>query len=189
MNFSFQEEENINISENYFNFIKQLSEDYLKYITNYKVATEEYLKKLASIQEKYGSRLLETNDHLKKINSNHIISLTSIIPKVVEQQIINIEFFVEEIDNKLINFDKYIKEKNIKYIEFQSPFKEIKNELVKKYKEIDKLKTNYMTNIEFAEETIHKFYVKQNSKKIKSSPKLNLIPLESSIEINGSFEE
>ena len=189
MNFSFQEEENINISENYFNFIKQLSEDYLKYITNYKVATGEYLKKLASIQEKYGSRLLEANDHLKKINSNHIISLTSIIPKVVEQQITNIEFFVEGIDNKLINFDKYIKEKSIKYFEFQTPFKEIKNELIKKYKEIDKLKTNYMTNIEFAEESIHKFYVKKNSKKIKSSPKLNLIPLESNIEINGSFEE
>lgn len=38
MNSIFPEEENINITENYYIFLKQLSEDYLKYISNYKVA-------------------------------------------------------------------------------------------------------------------------------------------------------
>ena len=162
---SFQEEKNINICEKYYNFIKQLSEDYLKYITNYKIASTDYLKKLSLNHEKFSSKLMEVSDELKSINSTHIISLTSIIPKVVEQQITNINYFLEGIDEKIINFDKFIKEKNIEFIECLTPFKDIKNELYKKYRDIDKLKSNYMSNIEIAEDFIHKYYIRQNNKK------------------------
>ena len=55
--------------------------------------------------------------------------------------------------------------KNTEFIECVSSFKDIKNELHKKYKEIDKLKANYMANIELAEDAIHKYYMKQNTKK------------------------
>ena len=58
MNLYNQEEENINITEKYYNFLKQLSEDYLKYLMNYKTATGEYLRKLALNQEKYRPKLL-----------------------------------------------------------------------------------------------------------------------------------
>ena len=152
MNLTFQEEENLNITENYFNFIKQVSEDYLKYISNYKIITGDYLKKLVLNHEKYSPRLLEAKDQLKNINSSHIISLTSIIPKVVDQQIRNNEIFIKGIEEKLENFEKLIKDKNLEFIECQIPFKEIKNELVKKYTQIDKLKLNYMTNIEIVED-------------------------------------
>ena len=52
MNTSFPEEENINITDNYYTPIKQLSEDFLKYITNYKTATSDYIKKNISISGK-----------------------------------------------------------------------------------------------------------------------------------------
>ena len=170
---SFQEEKNINICENYYNFIKQLSEDYLKYITNYKIASIDYLKKISLNHEKYSSKLTDVDEELVNINSTHIISVTSIIPKVVEQQISGLNDFLKQIDEKIINFDKLIKVKNTEFIECVSSFKEIKNELHKKYKEIDKLKANYMTNIELAEDAIHKYYMKQNTKK-KTNSKLML---------------
>ena len=91
---SFQEEKNINICENYYNFIKQLSEDYLKYITNYKIASIDYLKKISLNHEKYSSKLTEVDEELININSTHIISVTSIIPKVVEQQITGLNDFL-----------------------------------------------------------------------------------------------
>ena len=186
---SFQEEKNINICENYYNFIKQLSEDYLKYITNYKIASTDYLKKISLNHEKFSSKLTEVEEELKNINSTHIISLTSIIPKVVGQQISSINDFLNEIDEKIINFDKIIKERSIEFIECLTPFKDIKNELSKKYKEIDKLKANYMTNIELVEDTIHKYIIKQNSKK-KANSKMNLILLDKNIEFNFiSLEE
>ena len=173
-----EEEENLNITDKYFTFVKQLCEDYVKYIINYKIATGEYLKKIKINQEKYRPKLSETVEQIKNINLNHIISLTSIIPKVVEQQIINIEYFFEGIDEKLDNFEKLIKEQNLAYIDTQSAFKEIKNELIKKYKEIEKLKLSFMTNITFVEENIHKFYKK------KSKSQLNLSQMDSNHELD-----
>ena len=178
MYMSNEEEENLNITDKYFTFVKQLCEDYVKYIINYKIATGEYLKKIKINQEKYRPKLSETVDQKKNINLNHIISLTSIIPKVVEQQIINIEYFFEGIDEKLDNFEKLIKEQNLAYIDTQSAFKEIKNELIKKYKEIEKLKLSFMTNITFVEENIHKFYKK------KSKSQLNLSQMDSNHELD-----
>ena len=178
MNMSNEEEENLNITDKYFTFVKQLCEDYVKYIINYKIATGEYLKKIKINQEKYRPKLSETVEQIKNINLNHIISLTSIIPKVVEQQIINIEYFFEGIDEKLDNFEKLIKEQNLAYIDTQSAFKEIKNELIKKYKEIEKLKISFMTNITFVEENIHKFYKK------KSKSQLNLSQMDSNHELD-----
>ena len=180
MNSIFPEEENINITDNYYIFLKQLSEDYLKYITNYKLATSDYLKKIISNQEKFSPRILEANNQIKNINISHLISLTSIVPKVIEQQIINIEFFVEGIESKFNNFEKHLKDKGIEFMECQNTFKDIKNELSKKYRDIDKLKSNYMTNINAAEEIIHKFYMKQNNKK-KATSKLNLAQIDTEL--------
>ena len=190
MNTVFPGEENINISDNYFIFLKQISEEYLKYISNYKLATGEYLKKLSLNHEKFSPKLMETNSQLKDIGSNHIISLTSIVPKVVEQQMINIEYFVEGFDEKLEKFEKLMKEKIIEYTDYQNFFKETKNELSKKYKEIEKIKGSFMSNINISEEAIHKFYMKQNNKKKKSNSNLNLTQIDNGYELNNiSFEE
>ena len=190
MNSIYPGEENIIITDNYYIFLKQISEEYLKYITNYKIATGEYLKKISINQQKYSPKLLENNTQLKNINSNHIISLTSIVPKVVEQQMINIEYFVEGFDEKLEKFEKFIKEKIIEYTDYQNSFKEIKNELTKKYKEIEKIKGNFMTNINIAEENIHKFYIKQNDNKKKTNSKLNISQIDTNNhELYVSFED
>ena len=190
MNSIYPGEENIIITDNYYIFLKQISEEYLKYITNYKIATGEYLKKISINQQKYSPKLLENNTQLKDINSNHIISLTSIVPKVVEQQMINIEYFVEGFDEKLEKFEKFIKEKIIEYTDYQNSFKEIKNELTKKYKEIEKIKGNFMTNINIAEENIHKFYIKQNDNKKKTNSKLNISQIDTNNhELYVSFED
>ena len=165
-----------------------MCEDYLKYITNYKAATNDYLKKIIFNQEKFSPRILEANNQIKNINISHLISLTSIIPKVIEQQIINIEFFVEGIEPKFENFEKQLKDKGNEFVECQNTFKDIKNELSKKYREIDKLKSNYMTNINAAEEIIHKFYMKQNNKK-KTTSKINLAQIDTSELSFHSIEE
>ena len=188
MNSLFPEEENINISDNYYILVKQLSEDYIKYISNYKTATGDYLKKISYNQEKLSPKLFDAKDQLKNVNTNHITSLTSIVPKVIEQQIINIEFFVEGLDKKLDKFEKLLKEKITQFLDCQNSYKEVKNELNKKYREIEKIKINYMTNITLVEENIHKYYMKKNNKK-KTNSKSNL-SLEAVHEINFiSFEE
>jgi hypothetical protein len=188
MNSVYPEEENIILLDNYYTNVKQISEDYLKYITNYKIATGEYLKKLLLNQEKFRPRLIEPVDQPKHINIGHLISIASIVPKVIDQQIINIEYFVEGIESKFDKFEKLLKEKSTEFIDIENSYKDIKNELNKKYREIDKLKANYMANINMAEETIHKFYMKQNSKK-KSNTKLNFSQMDLNDSTSGNFEE
>ena len=182
-----QEEENINISDNYYYLIKQLSEDYLKYITSYKTASIDYLKKLAINQEKYSPKLKEVKIQAKNIDCQHILSLTSTIPKIISQQIGSIELFVNGIEEKLENFEEFIKTKSEEYIDTTAPFKDVKNELFKKYREIEKLRVNYMTNISLVEDSIHKFYMRQNNKN-KTNSKLSLVELENNQD-SFSFEE
>ena len=166
------QEDNLIITDNYYNFIKQISEDYLKYIINYKIATSEYLKKITTNHEKYNPKLSELKDktNLKK---EHLTKLVSIIPKVIEQQMINIENFVQSIDEKISKFELILKEKNTQYLEWQNSFKESKNDIIKRYGDTDKLKKNFMTNITSVEEIIHKLYSKKDKKK-KNNFKLNI---------------
>ena len=166
MNTFYPEEENLNITDNYYNFLKQLSEDYIKYITNYKVATSEYLKKITTNHEKYNPRLLEMKDQ-DKMKREHITKLVSTIPKVINQQIINIGYFIQGVDENISKLEQILKEKNVEFIECQNNFKDSKNDLNKKCKDIEKIKVNFMSNISLVEETIHKFYTKKNKKKSK----------------------
>jgi hypothetical protein len=177
-------EENIYITDKYYLLLNEISEDFIKYINNYKSATNDYLKKIALNQEKYSPKLLDTKTQLKDVDSNHIKSLAAIIPKVVEQQIINIEFFVEGFDEKYNRFEKLIKDKSLEYLVIQNSFKDAKNELIKKYREIDKIKASFMTNINMVEDTIHKFYMKQNTNNKKKTNKLNFTQIDTGHDLN-----
>ena len=48
MNFLLPEEDNFKITDNYYSIIKQISEDLIKYITNFKSYSNDYLKKISS---------------------------------------------------------------------------------------------------------------------------------------------
>ena len=181
-------EENINISENYFFATKQISEDFIKYITNYRIASGDFLKKIVTNQEKFNQKILELKDQLKDIEPGNLISLSSLIPKVVEQQIINIDYIVRVLNEKLDIFEKLLKDKNSEFIDIQNLYKDVKNELGKKYREIEKIKLNFMSSISLAEESILKFYSKKNNKK-KSNTKLNISQLDMSESSFISIEE
>ena len=175
MNYSLPEEENFKITDNYFLVIKQISEEVIKYITNFKIYSTEYIKKLSSNNEKFNIKNLPkiyTQMGLGKINLNHIILISSIIPSIVEQQIINLDYFIKGIDEKIAIFEKIYKDKSSEYLIQFNYYKEIKIELKKKYQEIDKLKSNFLTNISSTEEMVHKFYVKKNfnKKRLNSYP-------------------
>ena len=177
-------EENIYITDKYYLLLNEISEDFIKYINNYKLATNDYLKKIVLNQEKYSPKLLDTKTQIKDVDSNHIKSLAAVIPKVVEQQIINIEFFVEGFDEKYNRFEKLLKDKSLEYLVIQNSFKDAKNELIKKYREIDKIKASFMTNINMVEDTIYKFYMKQNTNNKKKTNKLNFTQIDTGHDLN-----
>ena len=160
--------ENMNISINYFNFIKEVFDDYIKYITNYKLITSEYLKKMGQLQEKYSPKLTgkdKDKDYTKykNINTTHIYSITYPVTKIIDKQIENLDILLFGIDSQIKNYNSIIKEKDILLSKFQLMFDEATKDLLKKYRDIDKLRDNFMASMSNTELIINKFLNKKDS--------------------------
>ena len=120
MSIPLPEEDNFKMTNNYYSLIKQISEDFSKYIINFKMISHDYLKKLISNNEKFNINIFEKKYKefcTKDLDLKHIFSISSIIPVVIEQQIINLEFFIKGIDEKIDNFEKIFNEKSSLYLE------------------------------------------------------------------------
>ena len=160
--------ENMNISINYFNFIKEVFDDYIKYITNYKLITNEYLKKMGQLQEKYSPKLTGKDkdkdyNKYKNINTTHIYSITYPVTKIIDKQIENLDILLFGIDSQIKNYNSIIKEKDILLSKFQLMFDEATKDLLKKYRDIDKLRDTFMASMSNTELIINKFLNKKDN--------------------------
>lgn len=175
MNYLCSELENINISINYYNFVKEIFDDYIKYITNYRILTTDYMKKLLQFQEKYSPKLLGKDiENLKyqKINTSHIFSISSTIPKLINKQIDNLNVLMLGIESQINNYEIITKEKDILFSKFQMMFEEARKDLLKKYRDIDKLKDEFMSSMANTEDIVNKYLNRKEQttfEQIKSS--------------------
>ena len=168
MNELCSEVENMNISKEYFSFLKDIYNDYTKFIKQYKSIAHDYMKKLDQLQEKYSLQLSELNQNSKKyysnINTKFIFSITSIIPRIIKQLIDNIELFVNGIETTIKMLENTIKEKTNIALNYQTKYEESRINLLKNYKNIDKLKDSYMNSMSNCEDLIYKYYSNTNNK-------------------------
>ena len=167
MDFVCSEVENMSISVEYYDFIKQMYENLTKYIKAYKSETNDYYKKILKIHDKYYPKLSTIKEELKKkltIKTNHIISLSSKVPKIINQQIINLKYFITGIEATIKSFDKTLKEKNSMSSKYQSEYDDSRNSLIKKYKDIEKSKNTYFSNATQTENLIYKYYLSKSNK-------------------------
>ena len=178
MNFICSEVENMSISINYYEFIKQIYDNLTKYIKAYKSETNDYYKKISKLHEKYFPRLSGVNEEFKKstnIKINHILSLSSKVPKIISQQILNLKFFVSGIEETIKSFDKTIKDKNSMSAKYKNEYEECRNSLLKKYKDIEKSKNIYFSSASQTEDLIYKYYLNNSSNPEPNSPSDNII--------------
>ena len=152
--------ENVHISINYYNFIKEIFGDYIKYISNYRLITVEYLKKLSQFQEKFSLKLLgkeiDTFKY-KNINTTHIYSIISSIPEIIDKEIDNMNLLMCGIESQVNNYDSIIKEKDVLFTKFQIIFEEARKDLLNKYRDVDRLKDEFMTSMSNTEDTVNKY--------------------------------
>ena len=190
MNFVCSEVENMSISVEYYDFIKQMYENLTKYIKAYRSETNDYYKKILKIHDKYYPKLSTIKEELKKkmsIKTNHIISLSSKVPKIINQQIINLKYFISGIEGTIKSFDKTLKEKNSMSSKYQSEYDDSRNALIKKYKDIEKSKNAFFSNATQSENLIYKYYLskstknEQNSTITENSPPVTETQVENSI--------
>ena len=158
--------ENINKSVDYFIFIKNIFFDYLQYIINYKSITTEYIKKLETLHDKYSNKLSgndKDNLKYKNINTEHIFSLTSNLINIVKKQIENLKIFMKGFDTQIENNNNAIKENEILADKFHAMFEESRIDLLKKYREIDKLSELYKINMTNTEDLLYKYFNKKDN--------------------------
>jgi hypothetical protein len=167
-------------------------ENLTKYIKAYKNETNDYYKRLSKLHEKYFPKLSGIKEELKKmsnIKTNHIISLSSKVPKILLQQITNLKYFIEGIDTTIKSFDKTLKEKNSMSSKYQSEYEECRNNLLKKYKDIEKSKNVYFTNASQTEDLIYKYYLAK-SPKIKNTNNPEAAgPVVTDVQIENSIKQ
>ena len=160
MNLLCSEAENMSVSTNYYEFIKLIYENVSKYIKKYKEETSEYCKKISKIQERYITRLSgeEILKKIKNIDTEHIIYLSQLIFNIVKVQLTYLNIFIKEVDEIIKSFDKTLKEKNTMSSGYLNEYEDCKNNLQKKYKDIEKAKDLFFDNANITENLLINFY-------------------------------
>ena len=191
MNFTCSEVENMSISTNYYEFIKQIYENLVKYIKHYLTETIEYYKKLSKYQEKYSPKLkgIELLKKIKNIDTSHILSICNKINSVIDLQITSLQVFTREADEIIKSFDKTLKEKNMMSSKYLNDYEECKNTLIKKYKDVDKAKNLFLDNIIKTEDLLFNFFVpKKQDRKNSDSQIITKSQIDNNIKITKKHE-
>ena len=191
MNFTCSEVENMSISTNYYEFIKQIYENLVKYIKHYLTETIEYYKKLSKYQEKYSPKLkgIELLKKIKNIDTSHILSICNKINSVIDLQITSLQVFTREADEIIKSFDKTLKEKNMMSSKYLNDYEECKNTLIKKYKDVDKAKNLFLDNIIKTEDLLFNFFIpKKQDRKNSDSQIITKSQIDNNIKITKKHE-
>ena len=191
MNFTCSAVENMSISTNYYEFIKQIYENLVKYIKHYLTETIEYYKKLSKYQEKYSPKLkgIELLKKIKNIDTSHILSICNKINSVIDLQITSLQVFTREADEIIKSFDKTLKEKNMMSSKYLNDYEECKNTLIKKYKDVDKAKKLFLDNIITTEDLLFNFFIpKKQDRKNSDSQIITKSQIDNNIKITKKHE-
>ena len=203
INISCSELDNINIAFNFFILIKEVGEELIKYINNYRQITQEFIKKLQIFETNFGKKLSKPPENPEIAQ---IIELTSKITEIIFQNIELSQHSTNEIESSLQKLESLIKEKteivnNLK----KSAFDASKN-LTNSFNEVNKTKNTFINSLSKTEEIIDNYYIDKNriqehesglGKKLneneynllKEQQKNQLIEMNNSIKLSKKYED
>ena len=142
------------LSLDYYNSIKQLSDDLIKYIKGYKQLVQDYMKKIQNMQTNFKKKLaISVNPKTSQI----ILELTSKIFNLLEQNNELYQLSLDEIDLRLKEFDTIIKQKNEEIKTIQKLSSDLNKELINTYNDVNKNKNNYLNSLSKTEEIVNIF--------------------------------
>ena len=140
MNIKCSEFDNMSNTLDYFNSIKQLSDELIKYIKSYRQLILEYMKKIQSMQTNFKKKLTKSENPK---TSQIITELTSKIFNLLQQNNELFQLSLDEIDLRLKEFDTFTKEKSESIKTIQKLSSDLNKELINSYTEVNKNKNTY----------------------------------------------
>ena len=158
MSIKCSELENMNISLDYFNSIKLISDELIKYIKNYKQLIQEYFKKLQILQTNFRKKLSRSeNPKISKITL-----LTNKLIQLIDQNNELYQLSIDDIDIRLKEFDTFIRLKNDTIKTILKLSSDLNKGLINSINEVNKAKANYLNSLSKTEEIINKYYTDKN---------------------------
>ena len=158
MNIKCSELDNISVSFDYFNSIKAVGDEVVKYVRGFNQLSQEYIKKLQLFQTNFAKKLAKSDN--PKITQ--ITSLTSKITEIVSQIEELCQVSINDIDSRIKSFEILLKEKLDNVNSLKKSPAELTKDLNSSYIEINRTKNIFMNSISKTEELIDKYYTYQN---------------------------
>ena len=162
------ETQNINISLELFEILKQSVDEYCSYVKKYKECTEAYFDKLSKLTYNIKKDIPNLN---KNLNLKTILSLLSKVPDLIKQQQDGIKKFVESLDLSIKPLEMVLKSEISSLDESKKVFEESKKNYQKNNMKYKKL----LDSLSITEKKIIKYYIAKKKQKDFSEEKNNMI--------------
>ena len=150
--------ENVTLSLEYFNFIKNISTSFLDYIKQYQFISIEYHQKLLLLNTTFKRNISDIFDKITKtkLDFSKIFDFINTIPKIMDSHLETLLFFTEDITKQLDLLEDKTIDQIISTCETQ--FNDFKKNLMDKSEEINNTKNNFLTEMEKTEITTYSYY-------------------------------
>ena len=167
--------ENFTLSLDYYNNIKNICNNFLNYIKEYKIVSKQYYQKLLSLNKQNKIKIKEIIKETKAKNNidfSNFYNFIECIFKIQDIYIENLGFFIYEIENGIQVFNNINSEQIIPICE--TKFEESKKELFKKETDIKKFKNEFFENMINIEKLIYNYYYINNNENKENKNKENI---------------
>ena len=203
MSINCSEFENISIAFDYFNMLKPIGDELVKYLRSYRQLAEEFTKKLEIFENSFGDKLSNPHENPKIAQ---IIELTRKATGIIFQNVELFQYSIEEIDTKVMHFEEDLKTKVELVNNLKKNSLDLSKDLTSSYNEVKKTKNTYMNSLSKTEEIIDKYYIGKNKieehesglgeklndneyKLLKENQKSQLSEMETSIKLSKKYED
>ena len=195
------EMDNINISYEFFGFVKIISEELIKYLKSFNQLSSDHMKRLQSLDNNMVFKFPNQGDD-KKISQ--MINLTNKIKQVIKQNIDLMRCSIRDIDTYIIEFEQFLEEKTEIIEELKQFSLSLTNNLLSSYQEIKKTGGSFISSMDKTEDIIDNYYLNKikikehenglgdklnNIDMIKEQQKTQFNEMNSSIKLAKKYEE
>ena len=161
--------ENFSLTLDYYNCLKNLSDNLLICLKDYQSASIQYniiLKEIGNNYNKKTEKIMNEIKSKKNLDFTPLLHFTSSIEKIIQSYNENLAFFIDELEKELKIYENYNPDLVVPTCIAQ--FNEIKDNIIKKEKEIKNLEKSFLNEMEGTEDIIYRYYLQNNDNNCKN---------------------
>ena len=145
--------ENFSVSLDYYNCLKNINDNLIIYLKDYRSASIKYnekIKEIGNIYDQKAEKIMKEIKSKKNLDFTPLLHFTSSIEKIIQSYNENLTFFIDELEKELKVYENYNPDLVVPTCVTQ--FKEMKDNIIKKEKEIKNIEKSFLNEMEGTED-------------------------------------